>query len=363
MNDLQAIVEKYASNLRKKKNVVAVAVGHKYVDGKDTGAEAICVFVSEKKIPGQLAPEDMIDHYLDGVRTDVVGRTGVFRASAYTAKERPYAPGASCGHPLITAGTIGGIFKDREGQTGFLSNNHVLAASNSGKLGDPTIQPGQYDGGSSPKDRVGTLKWYRPFRLPQYENFNKQWHNYQVEDSAWAAIDDESLATIDIKDIGAPTGFMFWPTMKLQVQKTGRTTGHTTGEIIGLGATVWVEYDQQTLEFRDQILTSDMSEPGDSGSLLLNMNNEVVGLLFAGSASFTVYNPIRYVHSTYGLQIIETTPLTESETLTVAEDGVEVPSAYTLATIQDAMGAARQKAREEGVSTTLTFTYTVERET
>jgi hypothetical protein len=70
-----------------------------------------------------------------------------------------------------------------------------------------------------------------------------------------------------------------------------------------------------------------MSEGGDSGSLLLDMNNNIVGLLYAGSNTITLHNKIKYPRDKYGLKIYNPNPLTESYTSTLTVDGVETVSA------------------------------------
>ena len=79
----------------------------------------------------------------------------------------------------------------------------------------------------------------------------------------------------------------------MSVTKSGRTTELTHGEVQVLDATVTIDYGGQTALFEEQILTGPMSEPGDSGSLLVaRETGSVVGLLFAGSQQSTVFNPI-----------------------------------------------------------------------
>jgi hypothetical protein len=45
----------------------------------------------------------------------------------------------------------------------------------------------------------------------------------------------------------------------------------------------------------DQILTSPMGSPGDSGSLLVDRHRRAIGLLVGGSFRATVYNDITHV--------------------------------------------------------------------
>jgi hypothetical protein len=81
------------------------------------------------------------------------------------------------------------------------------------------------------------------------------------------------------------------------VRKSGRTTGYTEGVINTLDTTVEVGYGTNSAVFEQQILANDMSDPGDSGSLILTEDNKAVGLLFAGSSTVTVINPIDAVLS------------------------------------------------------------------
>ena len=81
--------------------------------------------------------------------------------------DRAVPIGVSTGHPCITAGTIGARVTD--GTNVFaLSNNHVYAATNGGTAnclapkGSAVIQPGTFDGGSSPADDIGTLDDFEP---------------------------------------------------------------------------------------------------------------------------------------------------------------------------------------------------------
>ena len=80
-----------------------------------------------------------------------------------TAKfDRPVPIGVSTGHPAITAGTIGARVIDEQGNVYALSNNHVYADQNDANIGAAVIQPGTFDGGSSPADSIGALAKYVP---------------------------------------------------------------------------------------------------------------------------------------------------------------------------------------------------------
>jgi NS3 serine protease len=53
-----------------------------------------------------------------------------------------------------------------------------------------------------------------------------------------------------------------------------------------------VDYGGRSAIFRGQIVADVPSQGGDSGSLVVDDRGRAVGLLFAGSASTTLINPI-----------------------------------------------------------------------
>jgi hypothetical protein len=82
----------------------------------------------------------------------------------------------------------------------------------------------------------------------------------------------------------------------MAIQKSGRTTGFTSGAIQQVDATVQVSYGMgQVATFTDQLVAGAMSAGGDSGSAVLDEGGRVIGLLFAGSESTTIINRIQNV--------------------------------------------------------------------
>jgi hypothetical protein len=81
------------------------------------------------------------------------------------------------------------------------------------------------------------------------------------------------------------------------VFKCGRTTGFRGGEIISTFCYVKITFLKKKgyKIFKNQIMTTCMSDYGDSGSVLVNDKNQVVGLHFAGSKTKSFYNPINRV--------------------------------------------------------------------
>lgn len=111
-----------------------------------------------------------------------------------------------------------------------------------------------------------------------------------------------------IQQIGQPTGTM--PTsLGMRVRKYGRTTQYTEGVVTLINATIDVAYNtlagKRTARFVGQVMTSGMSQGGDSGSLIVDVNSQnAVGLLFAGSGTATIFTPIDRVLNKLGVTIV-----------------------------------------------------------
>jgi len=333
--DIEKVLEakrRHLGLLLAKRNVVACGVGYKEIRGKRTEEPCVVVSVTKKMPEAQLAPDDIVPKRLEGVKTDVV-ETGVIRAlkgvpgksgllrdpNDRTAKWRPAPGGVSCGHIDITAGTLGCLVT-RSDQLFILSNNHVLGNSNAGQKGDPILQPGPYDGGTA-DDCIAVLEEFVPIEFEtggptcpiakwtesflnwlarilgsshRVKAFKKVLEVNQV-DAAIAKPLSEDLVKREILEIGVPKGSRE-ATLGTKVKKSGRTSGLTTGEIIQVHVTVRVNYgDNKVALFTDQLMAGAMSSPGDSGSAVLDEEDYVVGLLFAGSDRVTLMNPIHYV--------------------------------------------------------------------
>ncbi len=291
-------------------NVIGVGVGHKISKGDQSTTPSVMVLVSEKLPESMLDSKDKVSKTVDNKPTDVLEVGHLFAggsadklvdtsaaplqsvdAQTLAKRVRPVRPGYSVGHPKITAGTIGAGCYDLAPLPGkppryyILSNNHVLANSNNANLGDPIYQPGPFDGGG-PADAIGRLARFVPIKFDGSCN------------SVDAAMAEVPFDTID-RDIywnGYPTTAAVAAKVGMLVKKTGRTTHFTTGRVTALNATVNVNYGGGNVaKFCNQIITTDMSAGGDSGSLVLDWENRPVGLLFAGSPVATILNPIAAV--------------------------------------------------------------------
>jgi hypothetical protein len=125
-------------------------------------------------------------------------------------------------------------------------------------------------------------------------------------DCALARPLDAAMFSDDIRQIGLVNAVKV-PVMNMNVRKYGRTTEYTEGTIRAMNATVNINYStaagNRTARFVGQVITSGMSQGGDSGSLVVDKDTgSAVGLLFAGSDKATIFTPIQVV-----LDVLEVT--------------------------------------------------------
>ncbi|HEY4691508.1 MAG TPA: hypothetical protein VIK33_19520 [Anaerolineae bacterium] len=315
-----AVKRQHVETLMHLPNVVATGVGYKIAGDTPTNELSVIVSVRKKLPLAQLSASAVVPKAIGGVQTDVI-ETGDIRAFQDPKKKfRPAPPGVSIGHYQITAGTLGCLVR-KNAQTLILSNNHVLANSNNAQVGDAILQPGAYDGGTS-ADQIGTLAEFIPIAfdgtlpappgclaqllallgLKPRSPLQNEPGNNRV-DCALARPTTPDLVIPGILNIGVPTG-VSTVTLGAQVQKSGRTTGYTTSTILQVEVTVTVNYGGPLATFTGQLMAGAMSAGGDSGSAVLDMQKRVVGLLFAGSETTTILNPIQDVIQMLGVEIV-----------------------------------------------------------
>lgn len=221
----------------------------------------------------------------------------------FKLKIRPPYPGISIGHMNVTAGTLGCYVADKKDNVYILSNNHVLANCDKGKWKDIIIQPGPEDGGTA-TDNIATLSYVVPL--------NRKKHNYM--DAAIARIDSHQSINRLVQEKHNINGVTD-PFLKMKVEKYGRTTGQTKGEITTTHLDVNVEFEGMQLEFHDQyeIKGSMMKgsrmkfcDDGDSGSIIMEQQtHNAVGLLFAGTKNGTTYaSPINEILHAFSVNIL-----------------------------------------------------------
>ncbi len=190
------------------------------------------------------------------------------------------------------SGTLGSLVQDTSGAQYILSNNHVLADTDTGHVGDDISQPGLVDVGcnASQANIVADLN---------------QWIRLGTKnvDAAIALARSGSVDTTGaILDVGVPASASASGAIGLGVAKSGRTTGLTCASISSINTNVSVQYQRNcgtgqkfVITYKNQIAitSSGFSAGGDSGSLIVTSGTaQPTGLLFAGSSTTTIANPV-----------------------------------------------------------------------
>ena len=232
-------------------------------------------------------------------------------------------------------GTLGALVQDSGGSQYILSNNHVLAESDQGKVGDTIDQPGMIDDGCVPLSHagstlrpVGTLKYVVPLASKTTD-----------VDAALAAVSPGAVDPAGkILQLASPVhpaetdsrlgaaapvagngeALTASSLNGLRLAKSGRTTGLTCSTVAAVDLSVKVDYYKDCAEtqpyytktFTGQIgIAGDhFSDSGDSGALVVDASNaEPVGLFFAGGSDgrghgLSIANPIGEVLHELGAQ-------------------------------------------------------------
>jgi len=217
---------------------------------------------------------------------------------------RPVPNGVSVGNNFeCAAGTLGtGVIIG--GQTYALSNNHVFARQNNGAIGEVIVQPGRFDShprcaDDTPASQLGTLADFQRIDFAGGDN---------TIDAAIASTTTPLTCATPLGFYGSPGTTVVDASVGLPIQKVGRTSGLTTGNVVLINATVRVGYGGgRVAKFVTQVVTtSGFSRAGDSGSLIVTNDADAspVGLLFAGTSDgTTIANPIDSVLSRFNATI------------------------------------------------------------
>jgi hypothetical protein len=327
VQEVAAVQDNYTLGLMANPEVVGTATGL-----TEDGRLAILVFAKSEKIQisdkVELAAlkkgvvKDAVPTSIEGLPV-VVEVTGIIHAMksggvSHKAKQTPpiqlgtsggwrydLANGYCCG------GTLGSLIQ-KSGTQYILSNYHVLYAdivnggnSRTAQPGDPVIQPGLIDVNCNANNaqNVATLVT-NGGSLP----------SANVDAGIAQVISGMVRTDGAILEIGTISSQTIAASIRQAVKKSGRTTGLTRSSITGLNATVSVAYDNEcaggdafTKTFTGQIVIrnrgSSFLNSGDSGSLMVQdvtTNPKAVGLLYAGSSSTAIANPINAVLSWAG---------------------------------------------------------------
>jgi hypothetical protein len=285
----------------------------------DDGNPAIMVLVMNEKA-GLGVPAK-----IDGVNTKVIVTDRIVAmataAVSHTAKQTaPIQLGTSgswrydLANGYCCGGTLGSLI-NVGGQKRILSNYHVfesdIVSGGNGRVattGDPITQPGLIDVSCNAASAQNVATLVKTSSLP----------NSNVDCSSATIVSGMVNTNGSILEIGTISASTIAASVNQAVKKSGRTTGLTRSKVSGLNATISVTYENEcaggtafTKTFTGQILVTNTRSrflgSGDSGSLMVQdvtTNPKAVGLLFAGSSSIAVANPINSVLSFFGATMV-----------------------------------------------------------
>ncbi len=317
VQSVMAVQERYTARLMADPEIIGTATGL-----SEDGRPAVLVLATTERAAKALPTT------LDGVPVSVLMTDPIIAlaepaaGTPHTARQlRPIRLGTSGGNARDLAngyccsGTLGALVA-KEGKQYILSNSHVFAhdiASSAAdpdvaQIGDPIDQPGLVDVScqDSSNDYVAHLSTLSTLNTSANV------------DCAIAEVVTGAVRTDGaILEIGTLSSQILAPSVNLGVKKSGRTTGLTRSTITGLNATVNVGYDDEcngnafTKTFTGQILIANRRSrflnAGDSGSLMVERvttKPRAVGLLYAGSSSIAVANPISDVLNHLGATMV-----------------------------------------------------------
>jgi hypothetical protein len=262
-------------------------------------------------------------------------------------------------------GTLGSLLQ-RNGTFYILSNNHVLARSDSASIGDAITQPDLIDANCS---TVGTTT---VGNLTQYVNLEATGTNVDAAiaqivtgtvDTTGSILSLGSTATGSTPDAGPPhAGNGIAANVGEAVAKSGRSSSLTCSTVDAIQIQTSVSYQkgcntgvQFSVKYTGQVSVAGgtFSAAGDSGSLIVDQNTaDPVALLYGGSDTDTVGNPVADVLS--ALQdsqgnrpaFVGSASTHSVIGCTLAANAVKTAQAQTIAAISSAQLVQAQHARD-----------------
>jgi hypothetical protein len=287
--------------------------------GETNGSLAITVLVDSTNRAAELPS------FLDDVPVSVrvSGAIHAFTcggSNPQLAYPLPVPLGVSGGNILVAgspgscaSGTIGFKVRDNSsGQIGWISNSHVVSHGTDGcpgtaPVGTPQFQPGPVDATPvcTAGQSVGILQRTIPILFGGVNN---------LVDCGFVLSSDSEVSS-DILNLGPQVNNVAAAFVGQVVQKNGRTTSCTEGTVTAVNMTTLVAYDAGcgVATFTNQIMVTPLSASafaaaGDSGSPIVDANNNAVALLFAGDATTgtAVGNPVEAVLDALNVSLAST---------------------------------------------------------
>ena len=296
--------------------VIHVSVGLKATKGDITDQLCIRVYVKEKKNPNEIRASELIPREINGVPTDV-NTVGVFEFTTDNTKYRPIKGGIQVTNRYIdvndagtgtqlSRGTMGCVAIDKtDNAPVLLSNWHVLTA-NTAIRGDRIFQP-------APTSLPPLSLLDLPYRPPDDTDKIAILRRHEISDKV-----DGAIAAIDVSSCCNCCGIRYSNEINglsvsnrpprntivgdenaasgMTVFKVGQSTGRTEGVVVDDNyPSFQITKGGQTYNFVGQIAIQHtdhsraFSDHGDSGSVVINLDNKIVGLIFAAGQNVPVH--------------------------------------------------------------------------
>lgn len=198
------------------------------------------------------------------------------------------------------AGTLGCLVRDASGHLYGLSNNHVAGGCSYAPSGLPILAPGVID--VSPFAPQPFTLGLHVRQLPMLIGDPTTVNTKENQDAALFRIVGDRISSMQQGFFDTPATTLPL-TAGMQVQKVGRSSGHTTGQVIAeLTGPTPVHYSASEYNFNGHVYFDNMylaigiddrfSESGDSGSLVVHQTEDgsmhAVGIVVGGTVSNTV---------------------------------------------------------------------------
>jgi hypothetical protein len=287
-------------------------------------------------------------------------------------------PGVAC-----CGGTLGSLV-NRNGTLFILSNNHVLADSDTGTIGDGIIQPGLIDTNCTSTGATTVANLSQFFTLEgnppnPVDAAIAQIVAGRVDTTGNILLLGTSVDAGGVPVPGAPmAGSGILANIGDAVAKGGRSSGLTCSTVGSVSVTATVQYQKGcgtgttfNVMYMNQISVNGgtFSTEGDSGSLIVRQDTaNPVALLFAGSDTDTVGNPIGDVlqamaggghvptivgggaHQVFGCTLPPASAISTLPTVAVAQEKMQVAAATRDTNAAKLMGLAGVRGIGVGAS-------------
>lgn len=287
--ELLKVHEKVVAQLSQYPNVIKVGIGVKETEGELTEEPCLKIIVKKKEDESALDSDDIIPPEIEGFKTDVVVQVDRSPLAVCAEDQNNYRPikggiminnyrnGSGSGG----SGTMGCLAQlDSDDSWVLLSNHHVLYGEK-GKDDDDVGQPWVGCSWCCKTNVIG-------------ENIDKD----DNLDCAIATINDDISIENVIEEIGDIQGnAIASPVSGERVRKRGARTGLTSGTVD------FIDPGTQEITIVPNAVGGPTDDPGgctnyeagktvfayygDSGSVIVNDDNEVIALLYSGNFSTT----------------------------------------------------------------------------